>query len=398
MKIGMSPSFKEGVSAFVADLIAAVEFSPIGYAYRPFGCDAFEDSCIGYHVVRNVRDALLALKWIEIKPGSGKAEGYATRIRIARDLLALAASFGITSLNLADHFQRRPRPTFIAHPLKLRKGSELDKGRHHRGKVVPVDLSRPDAAALATQVNDINAFMARQKIEPDKHLIFQRGFNQADAPDFRFNKGGRIYSLGDSYQQMPSKLGRKKKDSLRSALTINDETTVEIDIKASHLTIVRHKLGMDFNPHEDPYDGLPIPRHVAKSWVLMILAYHQFQSRWSDEAKKAHVKEADERGVIIDKNALTKDFPVEGVEALMLARHPILLKWHGSGMTWADLQFWESSAVVNTVHELAMVHDIPALPVHDSIIVPVSKRSIAEKVLKAHFKAAVGIEPCLTVK
>ena len=57
---------------------------------------------------------------------------------------------------------------------------------------------------------------------------------------------------------------------------------------------------------------------------------------------------------------------------------------------WARLQHIESSIMKLTVMEL--VHrDIPAYPVHDSVIVPASKASIARQTLAYWFEAKTGI-------
>ena len=50
------------------------------------------------------------------------------------------------------------------------------------------------------------------------------------------------------------------------------------------------------------------------------------------------------------------------------------------------------------MHTLATVHGIPALPVHDSIIVPVSKADIAAAILSKEFEREVGAKPKLTFK
>jgi hypothetical protein len=42
---------------------------------------------------------------------------------------------------------------------------------------------------------------------------------------------------------------------------------------------------------------------------------------------------------------------------------------------------------------LAYEHQVASLPVHDSLIVPKVKEELATAILKASFKATVGVEP-----
>ena len=57
-------------------------------------------------------------------------------------------------------------------------------------------------------------------------------------------------------------------------------------------------------------------------------------------------------------------------------RHPVLRDL--TGITSAKLQFVESKAIVATMLRLKRDHDIPALPVHDSLIVPRSAYHVAD--------------------
>ena len=60
----------------------------------------------------------------------------------------------------------------------------------------------------------------------------------------------------------------------------------------------------------------------------------------------------------------------------ILNRHPVLRI--STGISWAKLQFIESQAIVATMLRLKRDHDIPALPVHDSLIVPRSAYHVAD--------------------
>jgi hypothetical protein len=77
---------------------------------------------------------------------------------------------------------------------------------------------------------------------------------------------------------------------------------------------------------------------------------------------------------------------------------PLLHDLLSSPYRWGDLQFIEGEVIVEAVHTLTVIHGVPALPVHDSIIVPISQRAIAEAVLSAASERHVGIRPFLEAK
>lgn len=174
-------------------------------------------------------------------------------------------------------------------------------------------------------------------------------------------------------------------------MRIAGEATVEIDIRASHLTILHALLARPFDRHgPDPYRHPDIPRDVVKRWVTMTLGFDSFQSKWSSLAVKAYREETG--------RTLGKDYPIKRVREEVLELLPLLKDWETCSIRWGHLQYIERCAIVDTVHQLAVAHDVPALPVHDSIILPVSKKELATTVLKANFKKHVGVEPVLTRK
>lgn len=58
--------------------------------------------------------------------------------------------------------------------------------------------------------------------------------------------------------------------------------------------------------------------------------------------------------------------------------------------------FIESQAMMGAMTEL-MGQGIPSLTVHDSLIVPVSKREVAEQALSGHYLKETGVVPVLKV-
>lgn len=210
---------------------------------------------------------------------------------------------------------------------------------------------------------------------------FRRIYNHGDQPGFAYNMGGRIYAVGGSYQRMPS--------AERAAITINGEPTVELDIRASHLSIIYAVEGIALDPAHDPYGMAWPPRDVAKAWTTMALGYGDFQKRWSAKTRKTLLRK---KGIDVD------DYPIAAVRDAMLDKHPILKRWPESKLRWPELQYRESRVIVHAITSLAFNHDVPSLPIHDSLIVPVSKLALVSSTLRHSFKCEFGQMPVLTTK
>ena len=84
------------------------------------------------------------------------------------------------------------------------------------------------------------------------------------------------------------------------------------------------------------------------------------------------------------------------VGAMMLEAFPVLQDWDQGGVSWADLMFLESEAVLQTMLTL-MDQGIPGLPVHDSLIVRNTDETVATEALTSAFGEVVGISPRLKV-
>ncbi len=381
--------FTECLSAIVAELFKAEAIEAGRYCYRSMDLNLFRNAPYGYRNVRDIAEGLRTLGLIDtVKGAYATEEGdrlyLATRFRPTTRLLREAEAHGIRAAEWRAHFRVLPRPAAINEPVALRSSSVTKHGRKYPGNPLPFDPDPEPVSTIRRQVDELNAFFSLQSIEPaDSHYAFQRIFNQGDDPAFAWNKGGRLCSIGQSYQQMSS-MDRKE-------MKLNGEPVVEIDIRASHLTILHAKRGISFDPGNDPYDVPPFPREIVKAWVTMTLGHDKFQRKWSDANKEKYRKEYPGR-------ELQKDYPIRVVREAVLEQLPILADWSRSTIRWGDLQYLESCAIIGAVYELAMTHGVTALPVHDSIIVPSSKEGLATERLCHHFKKHIGVTPVLSLK
>ncbi len=381
----LTPSEGKALGAITADLLKAASYDPPRSCFRPMGVADFTNGPIGFRPFKQVLKRLERCNYITIERGfcdpTWRKRGKVTRIKATAQLIDLAAEMGITPANRLDHFAGLPRPAVIAEPIKLKSASVTEKGQRREGKAMHPDMTNPKVITFAGQVNDLNAYLAKQVIEGGEHRGFQRLFNQGDLPGFDYNKGGRLYSIGGGYQTDP-------KDQ-RRCITVNGAAMVEIDIQASFLTILYAKAGAKL-PAGDPYAIPGLPRHVVKAWITMTLGHDGFQRAWSPKVK-ARYNEADPK-------ALQREYPIKQVRSLITDHLPLLADWPNSKVRWGDLQYLESCAIIDAVYSLCIRWNIPALPVHDSIVVPVSSKGMAKLLLRSCFQEHVGVDPVLTEK
>lgn len=310
-----------------------------------------------------------------------RGRGRVTRIRPTRALLELVRQHGILPNSASRHFPRLRPPA----PLQLRGKSTWVYGDKVRGNVMPIPET-PETDRLKAEVQELSAFIRGVKIEGVEGIEltgWTRGFNEGDHEGFAWDRGGRLYGRpGDAtYQSLSS--------AERGRLLLDGEPVVEIDIKASHLHIVYALRGQSLAQHLreldrstdsdelDPYQVADLPRAVVKAWVTVTLGAGEPPKKWP---RKAIEDLGDLRG-----------YPPAEVGQAVLNRHPALRGL--SGISWAKLQFIESQAIVGTMLKLMRDHGIPALPVHDSLIVLRSAYHVADLLLEKEIKSVTGQSP-----
>ena len=81
----------------------------------------------------------------------------------------------------------------------------------------------------------------------------------------------------------------------------------------------------------------------------------------------------------------------------MIARDTALAQGGRVDIDWADLMFAESEAVIGSMIHLIMVFQIPVLPVHDSLLLPLSKIDHCIHSLTPSYMVHCKIRPQLNV-
>jgi len=344
----------------------------------------------------DVRLAFTEAGLVEHKPGypgmysgftsPGPMQGKLTRYRATPDLLAACAAYGVTPATVHEHFRFEP-----VMPSEL---VQLTSPWHRT----------PDTGIvqkLRAQVAELNTFFALHTLTHPtiKHLGWVRKFHDAtNLQEYRWNKGGRLYSYPQDttcYQHLS--------EEKRLEMRIDGEYVVEIDISSSFLSIFYALCDQPLDANSDAYQGILGPteldRQVAKFWVNASFGNGKLLTQWSKKSKEDFRERLAKKGTA-PESFDPKRYSMKVISEKVLQRHPVLGRLggeiRGRVRDWADLMFVESEIVIGTMQEL-MRRGIPSMPVHDSLIVPQSKESVAVDVLKHRFRARTGVVPKLDV-
>jgi hypothetical protein len=385
---GRLAKLQSAIGAFVADLLGACnDREANGWTWRSLNKTGFTGHTVSFRDFNAVVTAWLACgllervagfkETIEFDPGDPiRVRGEASRFRATLKLLAVCAEHGITPLNASEHFAYR----LPEHPLRLNASSRTVAHWKEPGR--PMRFARNEQTArLEEPIKELNAFLAQHVISGAMHRWFHRTFNMGDEEGFAWNKGGRLYSDGKgSYQSVPR--------PERLKMTIDGESVCEIDIRASYLTILHalHHVPFDVSTEVDPYQIAGIPRNVVKAWVTVRFGTKGTRTRWPSDAIERYAED--------NAGADLRKFKIKDVEREFCARFPLMGRWRELKETWADLMWLESEAVVSTV-TLLMRSGVPSLPVHDSLIVPVSAEAMASDILSNNYNHVCGVTPAL---
>jgi len=380
------------VAAFVGDLLSEQNHPKgKGWVARPVSPRNFTGETVSYRTFTPMLQALTDLGLIEGRVGfqgwisfDGSAKlpgkGFASRFRATTKLLRLADSTGVQSADAPQHFIAG-LPT---KPLQLKGRSSYDPRNKVPGKRLPIDLKQRHAQILLGEVIELNEFFNQFALRGGTHRGFVRIFNNGGDPAYGWNEGGRLYSQGpDNFQLLSS--------AERLRMTIDGEPVCEIDIKASWLTIFHGWYDAQVDFSTDPYDRLgfgPEARDVVKAWFLATWGKGKLLTTWSKQAGSDYRKRTGGR-------KLGKDFPAKAIRDRTLEVYPLLSHLGDRADPWATLMWQESSALMLTMLRLKRDHSVPALSVHDSIIVRERDRTAAETLLSACYARATLTQPHL---
>lgn len=172
-----------------------------------------------------------------------------------------------------------------------------------------------------------------------------------------FDRGGRFYGMGTSWQNI--------KSEARKALTIDGEPVVELDFKTLHPAILYAEAGVPMPA--DCYDINGWPRNLVKVAMLTLInATTESKARFSiaHSDRMAQVAEPGSQDAIKAAAGL--------IDAIKRKHAPIAGAFHSDA--GARLMRIDSDIAEAVMGMLIARKGIVTLPVHDSFLVPASKR------------------------
>ncbi|MDP5220040.1 hypothetical protein Q5Y75_22785 [Ruegeria sp. 2205SS24-7] len=225
--------------------------------------------------------------------------------------------------------------------------------------------------------------MAKHEYNLSDIPMVRRVFNCGDRPGFDFNLGGRFYCASDdNWMEMP----KEKRANIR----IDGEETTEIDVRASHLSILCSMFGEPLNRDIDPYAVEGIHRDIVKKIVVTAIGSGKLPTQWpkgfKEDFKARH-------GWAPERRSKLKD-----ITEVISKKHPVLSKLRKGELDWANLQFEEAECFLAAMSRLHDERKAPSLPVHDSLIVRVCDAGYAANFLRDAYEDRLGFRPHVDIQ
>ncbi|MBO6726510.1 MAG: hypothetical protein JJ911_12690 [Rhizobiaceae bacterium] len=277
--------------------------------------------------------------------------------------------------------------TTIEPTLLLRSAMVLDNERSHLGRangaetiILKASSGRGRPKVLVNYEDTLETVSMRRDMEvinkilshadlrlgpsvvPPPFLTRRFQIEHKEAPQ-AFDRHGRLY--GGFWMSLP-------KDQ-RHRLRIGGEEVVDLDFASMFYQLARLEAGLAL-PDRDPYEDIEgLPRSAAKLALSALLCRAGPMMRLPAELRQL----------------LTRDWSAERLAQALSERHSGIAHLFGTGIG-LRLMFTESRILVAALLRLAN-DDIPALPMHDGMMVAASKEGAARMAMAAASNEIVGI-------
>ncbi len=363
--------------------------TPAEFSGGPVAARQFLSAIDGLATLRLVQRSK-AIRYVAYSWGEGldSFAGRAPRYWPTLELLEMAVPHGVTPATVSGDFVDIVPTTPPEVPKPLRLFALKQRGRKDRQ---PLPLSRLGGAGkrLRQSVEEANEFAATHVVQGCLPPRWYRVF--AECPQL----GGRWQAAGREavYQVMP------KAERLAQIL-INGEAVAEVDVQASHLSIMHGLLGLSL-PDGDPYQFPEVPRQVVKAWITATLGKGSPVARWGQKTAKDNPTLLDHDPkhagrIICDRYPFLRQ-PAEavavaaGLDRLTDIATPARLLTH-------RLMAIEAEAIGDALMYLRTSRGVLGLPIHDSLIVPRSGVGHAKAGLQSAFSYFAKTRVRLTVE
>ena len=373
-------------------------------AYRSLHVSELASPAAGGRQLRAVLDGLMALQLVRSVSGKRFAyqwgdglssHGVAPRFWPGTTLLALATEKGITPSTVRDHFKviaaEKPKP--VRQPV-TRKPIVAPGRRRQASISLPIDFDGDSTArAIRRSVESFNAFASQFQVLGCDPPQWRRAFGPA------WSLGGRWTSVASGVCYQNLRAARRLE-----GISIDQTRVVEIDVRASHLTIIHGLLGLPLPAGGSLYAGLDgVPEDVAKAWVTGTLGKGWPVAKWSAESLRSALKKRvplNEHDPKVVGRLLAARYPFLGNPAEAL-RGPAGLDDLGhiapaKTLLTHRLMAIEANAITAAMETLRDA-GLLALPLHDSILIRGSYEREGVAALQDAFRVHAGIVPRLTI-
>lgn len=362
-------TMKATIGALIGDLLeASLNVDSGGYCYRASHKDKIKDTLATSRHYEKLKLDWSEMGLMEVVNGFQGTDDFdgkiyrptsphkrpATRLRATPLLLKQLADFGITPQSVAQHFrseQKQSDPVVLKAPNI--KGIA-------QGKVLTKYEKSATYAAIEADMIEINSFLSEWEYSFGMPPELYRVFNEGTTEGYQWDFGGRFFGPGSSYINW--------KSEARKSILIGGEPTVEIDIKACQLTILHGLFGLNYEVGVDLYQIDGEDREEVKQLIIKIVG----------KGRVGRLK-----GPLVEK---------------VLDRFPFLNELEARGLNTLRLQAIDSAIMNETLLILKRQFGIPALPVHDCIIVRAGDIDTAMIIFGDVFCSHIGIRPTFKVE
>jgi hypothetical protein len=303
------------------------------------------------------------------------SEQIATTFHVTQKLIDYCEDSGVTAKDLK-----------LNHLVRAKYPKGRNKGKKLRGKRVADLRCSKGYEDQCRIVDGINHYLTKHVLTGVPFVGLFRLFNEYNEDKATLDAGGRLYAEGGSYQVL--------KSDERLQLKIDGEAVAEIDISASHFTLIHLLARMldesipPLNDDEDPYTIPGIPRAVTKQWIVAYSSKLKPLTRWSSDA----IDQFKEQGIDL------ANYKVKEVGKAIALKYPFMDSLPSTVANWGYLQRRESDALIMAMQRLSQEHNEPAYPVHDSLIVKQSAVPLVTRIMKESFASGLGFTPKLKIE
>ncbi len=354
------------VVAITSNLVIQSLLDEKRYSYLPLNQTAYltgnhDHPDAKYRLVKGAFDMLAMPEdpFVDVVRGyydASTRKGACTRLKATEHFRDLIVACGV---KLTDFGISEDKPVL---QCRAEKAALTNGRRKIRGSMLPIPQTH-DNKVREEEMREVNAYLRDVEVtcehpfDPTQCYLV-RIFNNGS-----FDEGGRLY-MG-WWQSIPSKA--------RKSIKIEGQPTVELDFAQMHPTMLYGEYASDTLWKEDPYEVEGLPRKATKKLFNAMINASGKLRQWPEGL-----------------DGKTLKMTVSEAQAEVLERHqPIAPAFYtGAGLR---LQRLDSDMMVAILLEL-FGRDIPALPVHDSVIVPEHHVEIVTDVMRRQFKERLGLE------